>query len=66
MSVINDLVALVVKLPAPAISALVSIVNAALASGSPNEYLKRLAQAKAAHAATQATAAELLKKTTHR
>jgi hypothetical protein len=64
MSVITDTVtSLVAKLSVSAITSLITIIEAAIASGNPARYLKRLAAAQAAQAATKATVGEALKQT---
>lgn len=54
MSVMNDLLNILSKLPVGAIAALYRIVKNATASDDPERYLKRIAYAEALHKATQA------------
>lgn len=64
LNALGRLVELVAKLPPAAIEALISLVRGALSSDDPERYIARRATADATHAATQATARELLSRRT--
>lgn len=60
MSLIEDVVGLVAKLPADALAELVTLLRAVLASDDPARELRRRAEADAAHLAAQETARRAL------
>jgi hypothetical protein len=60
MSIVDTVTGLISKLPVGAVTSLVTIVQQALTSGDPERYLKRLATAKAAHAASKKAAGAAL------